>query len=183
MIEIAKFGDSFTTSRRFGKYCPKWDPSQVSPKQFWVIWMLLATGVFAVPVAWLLQNLLSLGRAPLRPRTVLLVGIVFAIAGVSVAIARLCARSRPAKLITISNGKITRLGSLVSGRGWSLPVIDITTRTTDLGFVKQVRLSGRRKRTTYPRHYFRPKLNLIVSLMPCRRADMKSSQKKDGTKR
>ena len=131
-----------------------------------------------MPVAWLLQNLLSLGRVPLRPRTVLLVGIVFAIAGVSVAIARLCARSRPAKLITISNGKITRLGSLVSGRGWSLPVIDITTRTTDLGFVKQVRLSGRRKRTTYPRHYFRPKLNLIVSLVPCRRADMKSSQKK-----
>ncbi|HBV65200.1 MAG TPA: hypothetical protein DEF45_19505 [Rhodopirellula sp.] len=73
---------------------------------------------------------------------------MLAIAGLSVSIALLRARSRPAKLITISNENVTLPGSLVSGRGWSLPVTDITVRTTDLGFVKQLHLSGRRKRTT-----------------------------------
>lgn len=109
---------------------------------------MLAVGVTAGPAAWLLRNHLTLARSPLPAWAVLLVGAVLAITGLAVSITLLRARSQPAKLITITDGKVNLPGSLISGRGWSLPVSDVTVRTTDLGFVKQLHLSGPRKRTT-----------------------------------
>lgn len=126
----------------------QWEYGKLRSNQSWIIWVTLALGIFAFPAAWFLRDSLSLGRAPLPAWTVVLVGVVLAIAGLLVSITLLRARSRPAKLITIRNGNLTLPGSLISGPGWTLPVTDVKVRTTDLGFVKQMHLSGKRKRTT-----------------------------------
>ena len=126
----------------------QWEYGKLRPSQAWISWVMLTAGVLAVPVAWLLRNELAVARSPLPAWTVLLVGAVIAIVGLAVSITLLRARSRPAKLITIANGKVSLPSGLISGRGWSLPVTDVTLRTTDLGFVKQMHLSGPRKRTT-----------------------------------
>ncbi len=126
----------------------QWGYGKIRSNQLWIAWVTLATGIFALPLAWLLRNSISIGHAPLSSWAVLMVGVVLAIAGFSVAITLLRARSRPPKLITIRDGKLTLPGSLLSGAGWSLSVAEVTVRTTDLGFVKQIHLSGKRKRTT-----------------------------------
>lgn len=126
----------------------QWEYGKLQPGYAWCSWVLLTVGVFALPVAWLLRDSLSLGRSPLPAWTVLLVGAILAIVGLTVSITLLRARSHPAKRITIADGKLSLPGGLMSGRGWSLPIADVTVRTTDLGFVKQMHLSGPRKRTT-----------------------------------
>ncbi|WP_145391372.1 hypothetical protein [Stieleria neptunia] len=126
----------------------QWEYGKLRSNQLWIAWVTLATGILAVPLAWLLRNSLMIGRAPLPSWTVLTVGVVLAIAGLSVSITLLRARSRPPKLITIHDGKLTLPGGLLAGAGWSLPVAKVTVRTTDIGFVKQIHLSGKRKRTT-----------------------------------
>ena len=109
---------------------------------------MLAVGVLAVPVSWGLRNEIAIAGSPLPAWAVLLVGAVMTIVGLAVSITLLRARSRPAKRITIADGKFNVPGGLIIGRGWSVPVADVTIRTTDLGFVKQLHLSGPRKRTT-----------------------------------
>ena len=133
----------------------KWEYGQLRAGHAWVIWVTLGTGVLSLPLAWFLRDSLTLGRAPLPPWTVLLVGGVLAATGLVVSISMLRARSRPAKLITIKQGEITVPGSLVSGPGWSLPITDVNVRKTDLGFVKQMHLSAKRKRTTLSSAMFR----------------------------
>ena len=109
---------------------------------------MLVVGVLAMPVSWLLRNEIAIAGSPIPAWTVLLVGAVMTIIGLAVSITLLRARSRPAKRITIANGKFTLPGGLIVGRGWSIPVADVTIRTTELGFVKQLHLSGPRKRAT-----------------------------------
>jgi hypothetical protein len=126
----------------------QWEYGKLRSSQVWIAWVMLTAGVLAVPVAWFVRNQLVVAGSPLPAWAVLLVGSVIAIVGLAVSITLLLARSRPAKLITIADGKIRLPGGLLSGRGWSLPIADVTIRTTDLGFVRQMQLSGPRTRTT-----------------------------------
>lgn len=126
----------------------EWEYGRLRSKQTWVAWATLFTGIFAIPLSWLLRDSLAVGRVPILSWTVLMVGVLLTIAGFTVSLTLLRARTRPAKLITIRDGRLTIPGGLLSGRGWSLPTADVTVRTTDIGFVKQIHLSGRRKRTT-----------------------------------
>lgn len=145
----------------------KWEYGKLRSEHSWIIWVNLATGIFATPMAWLLRDSLSLGRAPLPPWTVLLVGIALTVAGLCVSIALSRARSRPANLITIKDEKITVPGSFISGHGWSLPLADLKVRVIDLGFVKQLNLSGRRKRKTLSSALFTSEsdFNLLVAAL------------------
>lgn len=126
----------------------QWDYGKLRSSHLWVAWVLLAAGILAVPLAWLLRNQITLGRAPLPSWSVLLVGVLVAVIGLSVSVVLLRARSRPAKRITIDGGKLSLPGGLLTGRAWSLRVSELQVRTTDLGFVKQLQLSGPRTRTT-----------------------------------
>ncbi|EMI16116.1 membrane protein [Rhodopirellula maiorica SM1] len=126
----------------------RWQYGKLRSSHAWVGWVTLAMGIFALPLAWLLRNSIDVAGAPLSPWAVLLVGVTLAITGVLVSISLLRAKSRPPKWITISDGNLTIPGGLLVGAGWSMPLTDIKVRTTDLGFVKQLQLSGRRKRTT-----------------------------------
>ena len=108
----------------------------------------MATGILALPTAWFLRDSIALGRSPLPAWTVLLVGGLFAVAGIFVSYALLKARNRPPKLIVVQGEMFTLPGSLISGRGWSCRLDDLSVRTTDLGFVKQMHLSGPKKRAT-----------------------------------
>ncbi|GAA5510296.1 hypothetical protein [Novipirellula caenicola] len=126
----------------------RWDYGKLRSSHAWVAWVTLATGIFALPLAWLLRDSLEVAGTPLPPWTVLLIGSLLAIAGLVVSVTLLRAKSRPPKSITISDGNITIPGGLLLGAGWSMPLTDINVRTTDLGFVKHLQLSGRRKRTT-----------------------------------
>lgn len=125
-----------------------WEYGRLRSNQAWVAWAMLGAGIFAIPLSWFLRDSLAIGRSPIPSWTVLMVGVLLAIAGFTVSITLLRARTRPPKLITICDGKLILPGGLLSGPGWSLPIADITVRTTDIGFVKQIHLSGQRKRKT-----------------------------------
>ena len=126
----------------------EWEYGRLRSNQTWVAWATLVTGVIALPVSWFLRDSLAVGRTPIPSWTVLMAGVLLAIAGITISLTLLRARTRNPKLITIRDGQLTIPGGLLSGRGWSLPTADVTVRTTDIGFVKQIQLSGKRKRTT-----------------------------------
>ena len=138
-----------------GKDRNRWEYGKLRSSHAWVAWVMLAAGILALPVAWLLRNELTVGRTPLPPWTIVLVGSVIAIIGLVVSIALLRGRRRPAALITIDNGQLNLPGGILIGSSWSVPVSEVKIRTTDLGFVKQVHLSGQRKRTTLSSALFR----------------------------
>ena len=133
----------------------QWEYGKLRSSHTWVAWVMLAAGILALPVAWLLRNELGIGRAPLPPWTVVLVGTVIAMTGFTVSIALFRGRRQPAALITIDKGQLTLPGGILTGSSWSVPVSEVKIRTTDLGFVKQMQVSGPRKRTTLSSALFR----------------------------
>ncbi len=126
----------------------EWEFGRLRSNQAWVAWAMLATGVSALPLSWLLRDSLAIGRAPLPSWTVLMVGVLLTIVFIIGSLALIGARTRPPKLITIRGGKLTIPGGLLIGRGWSLPIADVKIRIYDIGFVKQILLSGKGKRAT-----------------------------------
>ena len=126
----------------------QWQYGKLRSSQSWVLWVSVLTGLLSFPAAWFLRDSIALGRAPLPAWTVLLVGGLLAVAGLFATAAIIKGGSGPAKLITIQNGMFTLPGSMLSGAGWSCRLEEVSVRTTELGFVKQMHLSGPRKRAT-----------------------------------
>lgn len=125
-----------------------WEYGKLRSSHSWVAWVLLASGLLALPLSWLMRNELELGRNPLPPWAVLLVGTILSCIGLVVSITLLRGRSRPAKRIVLADGKLSLPGGLLTGSGWTRPVSDIAIKRIDLGFVNQMQLSAHGKRTT-----------------------------------
>ncbi|MEM9588602.1 MAG: hypothetical protein AAGA03_15075 [Planctomycetota bacterium] len=125
-----------------------WEYGRLRASLGWVVWILLATGILAFPIAWFTRDEIELAGNPLPAWAVLLVGVTVAIVGIGVSITLLRARSGSAKRIEIDNGQLHVPGGLLTGRAWSLPLADVTVRTIDLGFVRQLQLSCPRRRAT-----------------------------------
>lgn len=126
----------------------QWQYGKLRSSHSWVLWVLILTGLLSAPAAWFLRDSIALGRTPLPAWTVLLVGGLLAIAGLFATAAILKGRSGPPKLITMEAGQFTLPGSMLSGPGWSCRLDEVSVRTTELGFVKQMHLSGPKKRAT-----------------------------------
>ena len=126
----------------------KWEYGKLRKSQTWIAWVVLCVGVLSLPIAWLIRDRVEVGGNVLPNWTVLLVGAMLACIGLAMSISLLLARSRPAKLIVLADRRLTVPGGLLIGSGWTAPVSDVSVRTIELGFVKQMQLTTPRKRST-----------------------------------